>query len=251
MRETLACQKEVSVLPQAVKPRLVLCPAVRGLAAILTSDLCCYHLETGMVPSRQWQQYNRSVIICTVSIFLRFCPEDSRDEAEGPLLQEEEAQSDLASFQPTDSDVPSFLEDCNRVIITSFTLCSRAHLSRPSAFVARRSVQMKRFRSFVTGFVQRRPDSGYCFLADMLRSVSGQAASGDPPGPSSSEEHRQCASFSAALHRLHPRQWVFASGCLTIHRLFNDPSGDWGEFLPLQFHSFAFLAQAQRRQHQN
>lgn len=40
---------------------------------------------------------------------------DSRDEAEGPLLPEEEAHSDLASFQPTDSDVPSFLEDCNRV----------------------------------------------------------------------------------------------------------------------------------------
>lgn len=40
---------------------------------------------------------------------------DSRDEAEGPLLPEEEAHSDMASFQPTDSDVPSFLEDCNRV----------------------------------------------------------------------------------------------------------------------------------------
>lgn len=40
---------------------------------------------------------------------------DSRDEAEGPLLPEEEALSDMASFQPTDSDVPSFLEDCNRV----------------------------------------------------------------------------------------------------------------------------------------
>ena len=45
---------------------------------------------------------------------------DSRDEAEGPLLQEEEAHSDLASFQPTDSDVPSFLEDCNRVNIPDF-----------------------------------------------------------------------------------------------------------------------------------
>lgn len=40
---------------------------------------------------------------------------DSRDEAEGPLLPEEEGHSDMASFQPTDSDVPSFLEDCNRV----------------------------------------------------------------------------------------------------------------------------------------
>ena len=48
------------------------------------------------------------------------CALDSRDEAEGPLLQEEEIHSDLASFQPTDSDVPSFLEDCNRV-----TLCPR------------------------------------------------------------------------------------------------------------------------------
>ena len=45
------------------------------------------------------------------------CDTDSRDEAEGPLLPEEEAHSDLASFQPTDSDVPSFLEDCNRVRI--------------------------------------------------------------------------------------------------------------------------------------
>lgn len=42
---------------------------------------------------------------------------DSRDEAEGPLLPEEEAHSDMASFQPTDSDVPSFLEDCNRVTV--------------------------------------------------------------------------------------------------------------------------------------
>ncbi len=38
---------------------------------------------------------------------------DSRDDAEGPLLPED--QLDLTSFQPTDSDVPSFLEDCNRV----------------------------------------------------------------------------------------------------------------------------------------
>lgn len=28
---------------------------------------------------------------------------------------EEEGHSDLISFQPTDSDLPSFLEDCNRV----------------------------------------------------------------------------------------------------------------------------------------
>lgn len=40
---------------------------------------------------------------------------DSRDDAEGPLLAEEEGQSDLASFQATESDVPSFLADGNRV----------------------------------------------------------------------------------------------------------------------------------------
>lgn len=39
----------------------------------------------------------------------------SRDDAEGLLLLEEEGHSDLISFQPTDSDIPSFLEDCNRV----------------------------------------------------------------------------------------------------------------------------------------
>lgn len=39
----------------------------------------------------------------------------SRDDAEGLLLLEEEGHSDLVSFQPTDSDIPSFLEDCNRV----------------------------------------------------------------------------------------------------------------------------------------
>lgn len=52
---------------------------------------------------------------CVSSCFV--CVVDSRDEAEGPLLPEEEAHSDLASFQPTDSDVPSFLEDCNRVTL--------------------------------------------------------------------------------------------------------------------------------------
>lgn len=46
---------------------------------------------------------------------------DSRDEAEGPLLPEDDAPSDMASFQPPDSDLPSFLEDCNRVP-TPFTL---------------------------------------------------------------------------------------------------------------------------------
>ncbi|XP_017292535.1 transmembrane protein 94 isoform X1 [Kryptolebias marmoratus] len=54
--------------------------------------------------------------------------QDSRDEAEGPLLQEEEAHSDLASFQPTDSDVPSFLEDCNRAKLPRGIHQVRPHL---------------------------------------------------------------------------------------------------------------------------
>ncbi|KAJ3608414.1 hypothetical protein NHX12_025461 [Muraenolepis orangiensis] len=53
---------------------------------------------------------------------------DSRDEAEGPLLQEEEVHSDLASFQPTDSDVPSFLEDCNRAKLPRGIHQVRPHL---------------------------------------------------------------------------------------------------------------------------
>ncbi|XP_059893653.1 transmembrane protein 94 isoform X3 [Gadus macrocephalus] len=53
---------------------------------------------------------------------------DSRDEAEGPLLQEEEIHSDLASFQPTDSDVPSFLEDCNRAKLPRGIHQVRPHL---------------------------------------------------------------------------------------------------------------------------
>uniref|UniRef100_A0A3Q4IG62 Transmembrane protein 94 n=1 Tax=Neolamprologus brichardi TaxID=32507 RepID=A0A3Q4IG62_NEOBR len=52
----------------------------------------------------------------------------SRDEAEGPLLPEEEAHSDLASFQPTDSDVPSFLEDCNRAKLPRGIHQVRPHL---------------------------------------------------------------------------------------------------------------------------
>lgn len=44
-----------------------------------------------------------------------FVPTVSRDDAEGLLMMEEEGHSDLISFQPTDSDLPSFLEDCNRV----------------------------------------------------------------------------------------------------------------------------------------
>lgn len=47
---------------------------------------------------------------------------DSRDDAEGPLLAEDEGQSDLASFQATESDVPSFLADGNRVC--TFFLCA-------------------------------------------------------------------------------------------------------------------------------
>ncbi|XP_030630146.1 transmembrane protein 94 isoform X2 [Chanos chanos] len=53
---------------------------------------------------------------------------DSRDDAEGPLLPEDEGQSDLASFQPTDSDVPSFLEDCNRAKLPRGIHQVRPHL---------------------------------------------------------------------------------------------------------------------------
>ncbi|XP_037610870.1 transmembrane protein 94 isoform X6 [Sebastes umbrosus] len=51
--------------------------------------------------------------------------QDSRDEAEGPLLPED---CDLASFQPTDSDVPSFLEDCNRAKLPRGIHQVRPHL---------------------------------------------------------------------------------------------------------------------------
>uniref|UniRef100_A0A672N4M6 Transmembrane protein 94 n=1 Tax=Sinocyclocheilus grahami TaxID=75366 RepID=A0A672N4M6_SINGR len=51
---------------------------------------------------------------------------NSRDDAEGPLLPED--QSDLASFQPTDSDVPSFLEDCNRAKLPRGIHQVRPHL---------------------------------------------------------------------------------------------------------------------------
>ncbi|XP_026171150.1 transmembrane protein 94 isoform X6 [Mastacembelus armatus] len=54
--------------------------------------------------------------------------QDSRDEAEGPLLPEEEVHSDLVSFQPTDSDVPSFLEDCNRAKLPRGIHQVRPHL---------------------------------------------------------------------------------------------------------------------------
>lgn len=53
---------------------------------------------------------------------------DSRDEAEGHLLLEEEGPSDMASFQPTDSDIPSFLEDCNRAKLPRGIHQVRPHL---------------------------------------------------------------------------------------------------------------------------
>ncbi|KAM9716297.1 transmembrane protein 94 isoform 2-T2 [Menidia menidia] len=54
--------------------------------------------------------------------------QDSRDEAEGLLLPDEEAHSDQASFQPTDSDIPSFLEDCNRAKLPRGIHQVRPHL---------------------------------------------------------------------------------------------------------------------------
>lgn len=61
-------------------------------------------------------------------LFVMFlCAPVSRDDVEGLLLMEEEGHSDLISFQPTDSDIPSFLEDCNRVrspFLTHFVLLS-------------------------------------------------------------------------------------------------------------------------------
>lgn len=52
--------------------------------------------------------------LCLLFMLL-LSPPVSRDDVEGLLLMEEEGHSDLISFQPTDSDIPSFLEDCNRV----------------------------------------------------------------------------------------------------------------------------------------
>lgn len=62
--------------------------------------------------SCKWQKSGRGgfgLIVYAVSAPV------SRDDVEGLLLMEEEGHSDLISFQPTDSDIPSFLEDCNRV----------------------------------------------------------------------------------------------------------------------------------------
>ncbi|XP_053231853.1 transmembrane protein 94 isoform X1 [Podarcis raffonei] len=52
----------------------------------------------------------------------------SREDAEGLLLMEEEGHSDLISFQPTDSDIPSFLEDCNRAKLPRGIHQVRPHL---------------------------------------------------------------------------------------------------------------------------
>ncbi|XP_033038050.1 transmembrane protein 94 isoform X5 [Trachypithecus francoisi] len=52
----------------------------------------------------------------------------SRDDAEGLLLMEEEGHSDLISFQPTDSDIPSFLEDSNRAKLPRGIHQVRPHL---------------------------------------------------------------------------------------------------------------------------
>nr|XP_033817348.1 transmembrane protein 94 isoform X2 [Geotrypetes seraphini] len=52
----------------------------------------------------------------------------SREDAEGLLLLDEEAHSDLISFQPTDSDIPSFLEDCNRAKLPRGIHQVRPHL---------------------------------------------------------------------------------------------------------------------------
>lgn len=68
------------------------------------------------------------VRVWSCSRFVSVLGPDSRDEAEGPLLPEEEAHSDMASFQPTDSDVPSFLEDCNRVTAPFVFVISRSDI---------------------------------------------------------------------------------------------------------------------------
>ncbi|XP_032648821.1 transmembrane protein 94 isoform X3 [Chelonoidis abingdonii] len=52
----------------------------------------------------------------------------SRDDVEGLLLMEEEGHLDLISFQPTDSDIPSFLEDCNRAKLPRGIHQVRPHL---------------------------------------------------------------------------------------------------------------------------
>ncbi|KAM8947320.1 transmembrane protein 94 [Pelodytes ibericus] len=52
----------------------------------------------------------------------------SREDAEGLLLMEDEGHSDMISFQPTDSDVPSFFEDSNRAKLPRGIHQVRPHL---------------------------------------------------------------------------------------------------------------------------
>ncbi|XP_044155943.1 transmembrane protein 94 isoform X1 [Bufo gargarizans] len=52
----------------------------------------------------------------------------SREDAEGLLLMDEEGHSDMISFQPTDSDVPSFFEDSNRAKLPRGIHQVRPHL---------------------------------------------------------------------------------------------------------------------------
>lgn len=99
---------------------------------------------------------------------------DSRDDAEGPLLAEEEGQSDLASFQATESDVPSFLADGNRV---------RWFFPTRSAFSA-------------LIYLTLRIKLPSCFAFSSV----GQAASWHPSGPPSPKEHRQRATARAPFH---------------------------------------------------
>ncbi|KAG9473645.1 hypothetical protein GDO78_004119 [Eleutherodactylus coqui] len=52
----------------------------------------------------------------------------SREDAEGLLLMDDEGHSDMISFQPTDSDVPSFFEDSNRAKLPRGIHQVRPHL---------------------------------------------------------------------------------------------------------------------------
>ncbi|KAM4662944.1 transmembrane protein 94 isoform 2-T3 [Discoglossus pictus] len=52
----------------------------------------------------------------------------SREDAEGLLLMDEEGHSDMISFHPADSDVPSFLEDSNRAKLPRGIHQVRPHL---------------------------------------------------------------------------------------------------------------------------
>ncbi|XP_075702067.1 transmembrane protein 94 isoform X2 [Rhinoderma darwinii] len=52
----------------------------------------------------------------------------SREDTEGLLLMDDEGHSDMISFQPTDSDVPSFFEDSNRAKLPRGIQQVRPHL---------------------------------------------------------------------------------------------------------------------------